>query len=217
MRSCAGTSARVTRFFGMCSTSDHAITTSSTPQQIIRQRANADTHAIGIEVEGDVRLLPTLSASVTSNVRDSRHERPPRQRAAGAATTSASTHDPRLWTHHSSCGSRGAAEDDRTLELAARFVLDVFAGRTLSRGITFVAVENLLDARMTSVARRHLTTGRAARPGVGVRSICLGDLIATESAGGNGRRRQTEDAETATPMTRASSGRVEQSPTATQH
>ena len=66
-------SARVTGFWNVLDEAITAITLSSTPQLIIRQRANADTlRATGIEMEGDVRLPASLSVAFSSGFVSSR-------------------------------------------------------------------------------------------------------------------------------------------------
>ena len=60
-------SARVTGFWNVLDEAITAITLSSTPQLIIKQRANADTvHASGLEVEASMRLSASLSATFAS-------------------------------------------------------------------------------------------------------------------------------------------------------
>ena len=60
-------SARITSFWNVLDEAITAITLSSTPQLIIRQRANADTvHASGLEVEANLRLSASLSATFAS-------------------------------------------------------------------------------------------------------------------------------------------------------
>lgn len=172
------TSARVTGFFNVLDEAITTITISSTPQQIIRQRANADTlHATGIEIEADVRLLPALSASFTSGFVSSRFKGtsdlrdkhvpqvPPYNLGLNVR------YDPRPWTSSLQVRVTGPQyEDDlNVFELGRATVLDVFAGRTLSGRITaFVAVENLLDSTYDVGRTPVLTTGlpRAARVGV---------------------------------------------------
>ena len=172
------TSARVTGFWNVLDQAITAITISSTPQQIIRQRANADTlHAMGIEIEGDVRLLPTLSASFTSGFVSSRFKGTSDLRDKQVPQVPPYNvglnvrYDPRPWTSSLQVRVTGPQfEDDQNVfELGRATVLDVFAGRTLSGKITvFVAVENLLDATYDVGRTPVLTTGlpRAARVGV---------------------------------------------------
>jgi outer membrane receptor for ferrienterochelin and colicin len=64
---------RVTAFRNVLDEAITSITISSTPQQIVRQRANADTvHANGLELEGTVRLRSALSVSFASGFTSSR-------------------------------------------------------------------------------------------------------------------------------------------------
>ncbi len=172
------TSARVTGFWNVLDEAITTITISTTPQQIIRQRANADTlHAAGLEVEADVRLLPALSASLTSGFvssrfkggTDLRNKKVPQVPPYNVGLNV--RYDPRPWTSSLQVRVTGAQyEDDlNAFELGRATVLDVFAGRTLAGRITaFVAVENLLDATYDVGRTPVLTTGlpRAARVGV---------------------------------------------------
>jgi len=60
-------SARITSFWNVLDEAITSITLSSTPQLIIKQRANADTvHASGLEVEASMRLSASLSATFAS-------------------------------------------------------------------------------------------------------------------------------------------------------
>ena len=78
---------------------------------------------------------------------------------------------PRAWSTSAQLRITGPQfEDDQNVYTLRRAtVLDVFAGRTLARGVTaFVAVENLFDATYDVGRTPVLTTGlpRAGRVGV---------------------------------------------------
>ncbi len=80
-------SARVTGFFNVLDEAITAITISSTPQLIVRQRANADTlRASGIEVEADFRAQPVVVGRLHQRVGQFAFRRRHRAgREAGAA------------------------------------------------------------------------------------------------------------------------------------
>ena len=171
-------SARITSFWNVLDEAITAITISSTPQLIIRQRANADTvHASGVELETDVRLPRSLSVTFASGFVSSmfrgdtvlrgKHvpQVPEYNLALGFRYT------PRAWTASAQLRITGPQfEDDQNVYTLRRAtVLDVFAGRTLARGVTaFAAVENLFDAIYDVGRTPVLTTGlpRAGRVGV---------------------------------------------------
>jgi outer membrane receptor protein involved in Fe transport len=171
-------SARITSFWNVLDEAITAITLSSTPQLIIRQRANADTvHASGVEVEADMRLPRSLSVTFASgfvssifkgdsSLRDKRVPQVPEYNLALGLR-----YAPRAWTASAQLRLTGPQfEDDQNVYTLRRAtVLDVFGGRTLVRGVTaFVAVENLLDATYDVGRTPVLTTGlpRAGRVGV---------------------------------------------------
>jgi outer membrane receptor protein involved in Fe transport len=170
-------SARITGFWNVLDEAITTITLSSTPQQIIRQRANADTlRAKGLEIEGDLRLLRTLSASIASGIvssrfagtTDLRGKRVPQVPTYNVGLNVRYT--PAPWTSSLQMRITGPQfEDDQNVfELRRATVFDVFAGRTLSGRVTaFVAVENLLDATYDVGRTPILTTGvpRTARIG----------------------------------------------------
>jgi outer membrane receptor protein involved in Fe transport len=172
------TSARVTGFWNVLDDAITTITLSVTPQQIVRQRANADTlHASGIELEGDLRVSSSLSASFAGGFVSSRFKGMTELRdkhvpqVPGYNIGIGARYTPRAWTASSQLRITGPQfEDDQNVfRLRQATVLDVFVGRTVSRGITaFVAVENLFDATYDVGRTPILTTGlpRAARAGV---------------------------------------------------
>ncbi len=171
-------SARVTGFWNVLDEAITAITISSTPQLILRQRANADTvHASGLEVEASLRVASSLSATFASGFVSSTFQGdtslhgnrvpqvPEYNIGIGARYT------PSSWSASAQLRITGPQfEDDQNVYTLRRAtVLDVFAGRTLARGVTaFVAVENLFDATYDVGRTPVLTTGlpRAGRVGV---------------------------------------------------
>jgi outer membrane receptor protein involved in Fe transport len=171
-------SARVTSFWNVLDEAITAITLSSTPQLIIRQRANADTvHASGLEVEADMRLDSSLSVTFASGFLSSifqgetslRGKRVPQVPKYNVALGVRYT--PGAWTASAQLRITGPQfEDDQNVYTLRRAtVLDAFVGRRLVRGVTaFVAVENLLDETYDVGRTPVLTTGlpRAGRVGV---------------------------------------------------
>jgi outer membrane receptor protein involved in Fe transport len=170
-------SARVTGFWNVLDEAITTITLSSTPQLIIRQRANADTlRATGIEVEGSVRF-GSFSAAFASGFVSSRftgetplrNKRVPQVPAYNLGLDLRFNESP--WTASAQWRVTGPQfEDDQNVfTLRRATVVDAFLGRTLAgRSTAFVAVENLLD-RLYDVGRTPtLTTGvpRAIRAGV---------------------------------------------------
>ena len=144
-------SARITSFWNVLDEAITAITLSSTPQLIIKQRANADTvHASGLELEASMRLSSSLSATFASGFVSSTFQGdtslngnkvpqvPEYNVGLGVRYT------PRAWSTSAQLRITGPQfEDDQNVYTLRRAtVLDVFGGRTLTRGITaFVAVE----------------------------------------------------------------------------
>ncbi|MGE3845225.1 MAG: TonB-dependent receptor, partial [Vicinamibacterales bacterium] len=69
----SGASARVTGFWNVLDDTITNITLSSTPQLISKQRANADKmRAAGVEVEGEVRVSPSLSITLATAIVNSK-------------------------------------------------------------------------------------------------------------------------------------------------
>jgi iron complex outermembrane recepter protein len=173
-------SARVTGFFNVLDEAITAITISSTPQLIIRQRANADTlRASGIEIEGDFRFRRSLSVAVTSGFVNSHFagatelggKRVPQVPEYNAGLNVRYVRP--VWTASAQLRVTGPQfEDDQNVfTLRRATVLDAFAGRTLIGKVTaFVAVENVFDAAYDVGRTPTLTTGvpRAARVGIQV-------------------------------------------------
>jgi iron complex outermembrane receptor protein len=171
-------SARVTGFWNVLDEAITAVTLSSTPQLIIRQRANADTlRAAGVEAEGEVQLHPSLSVSVASGWVQSRYKgntdlRDKRVPQVPSYNVGLGLRFAQLgWTASSQLRVTGPQfEDDQNVyRLRRATVVDVFASRAVAGMITaFVAAENLFDATYDVGRTPTLTTGlpRAVRAGV---------------------------------------------------
>jgi iron complex outermembrane recepter protein len=171
-------SARVTGFWNVLDEAITAITLSTTPTLIIKQRANADTvHASGLELEASMRLSSSLSATFAGGFIGSTFQGdtslngnevpqvPDYNLGIGVRYT------PSAWSTSAQLRITGPQfEDDQNIyTLRQATVFDVFAGRTLARGVTaFVAVENLFNTTYDVGRTPVLTTGlpRAARVGV---------------------------------------------------
>jgi outer membrane receptor protein involved in Fe transport len=170
-------SLRATAFWNVLDQAITAITIMSTPTQIVRQRANADTvRADGIELEGDVRLPAALSVTLAAGIVRSRF----------AGDTSLRDKDvPQVPDYNVGAGLRYGGqpwsasaqlritgpqfEDDQNLfTLRRATVVDLFVGRAIARRVNlFAAVENLFDSTYDVGRTPILTTGlpRAARLG----------------------------------------------------
>ena len=174
----ARASARVTGFWNVLDHAITAVTISSTPTQIIRQRANADrVRATGVEIEGDVRLPRALSITFAtgitnsyfkgaSNLRDRRVPQVARYNVGLGVR-----YNDRGWTASTQLRVTGPQfEDDlNAFTLRRATVLDIFASRTIVRQLgAFVGVENLFDEIYDVGRTPILTTGlpRAARFGI---------------------------------------------------
>jgi outer membrane receptor protein involved in Fe transport len=171
-------SARITGFWNVLDEAITAITLSSTPTLIIKQRANADTvHASGLELEASMRFSSSLSATFGSGFVSSTFQGdtslngndvpqvPEYNVGLGVRYT------PKDWSASAQLRITGPQfEDDLNVyTLRQATVLDIFAGRTLARGVTaFVAVENLFNTTYDVGRTPVLTTGlpRAGRVGV---------------------------------------------------
>jgi outer membrane cobalamin receptor len=170
-------SARVTGFWNVLDDAITTITLSSTPQLIVRQRANADTlRATGIELEASVRLASVsvafASGFVSSHFKGATALRDKRVPQVPAYNLGLDVRFNRAgWTASTQLRVTGPQfEDDQNVfTLRRATVVDAFAGRTFAgRSMAFVAVENLFD-RVYDVGRTPtLTTGvpRAVRTGV---------------------------------------------------
>ena len=171
-------SARVTGFWTILDDAITTVTLSTTPQQTIRQRANADTlRAAGVELEGELRLARSLSIAFASGFVSSRFKgdtslrdkRAPQVPAYNMGLSLRFTRQ--AWTASSQFRVTGPQfEDDlNLLTLRRASVWDLFGSRTIARRLSaFAAVENLLDTTYDVGRTPILTTGlpRAARAGV---------------------------------------------------
>ncbi len=172
------TAGRITGFWNVLDEAITTITLSSTPQLIIRQRANADTlRAAGVELEGDVRLSSSLSVAFTSGFVSSRFKGTTQLRDKRVPQVPAYNvglnvrYNRPVWNASAQLRVTGPQfEDDQNIYTLRRAtVLDVFGSRTLAGKVSaFVAVENLFDASYDVGRTPTLTTGlpRAARAGV---------------------------------------------------
>jgi outer membrane receptor protein involved in Fe transport len=170
--------ARITGFWNVLDEAITTITLSSTPQLILRQRANADTvRATGLEVEASLRVRASTSVTFAGGFVSSRFKghTPLRDRRVPQVPAYNLGLDVRYhrggWTASSQLRVTGPQfEDDQNVfRLRRATVLDVFGGRTLAGKVTaFVAVENLFDAIYDVGRTPILTTGvpRTARAGV---------------------------------------------------
>jgi outer membrane receptor protein involved in Fe transport len=173
-------SARVTGFWNVVDDAITTITLSSTPQLIVRQRANADTlRATGVEFESDVRLPQSFVVGFTSGLVNSRFtgetslrdKRAPQVPAYNLAFNLRYGHQ--AWTASTQLRVTGPQfEDDQNVfTLRRATVLDAFVGRAVGKVNMFVAVENLFDTVYDVGRTPTLTTGlpRAARAGIMIR------------------------------------------------
>jgi outer membrane receptor protein involved in Fe transport len=171
-------SARVTGYWTELHGAITAVTRSSTPTAIIRQRDNAGTlRATGLELEGEVRLPRSFSVGFASGIMSShfRGNTP----LAGKRTAQVPSYNVGLnlrytqkaWTASSQVRVTGPQfEDDlNVFTLRRATVVDVFGSRTIAGRLNaFVAVENLFDEIYDVGRTPILTTGlpRTARAGV---------------------------------------------------
>ncbi len=153
-------SARVTGFYNRLSEAIANITLQTSPSLITRERQNADTvRAAGLEVESDIRVSSNLSVNAlavwtASNFLDSVKQpalegnRIPQvpEFQLGAGVTYSHPHIATFTAQLRVVGDQ--FDDDRNeLELDRFAVLDVYAGRSVGRGVqAFIAVENAFDA-----------------------------------------------------------------------
>jgi outer membrane cobalamin receptor len=173
-------SARLTAFWNILDNAITNVTLSTTPALITKQRANADKiQAAGFEFEGDVRLPHGMTVTLASGILNStfkgdtslRNNRVPQipKYTVGIGARYVDLG----WTGSAQLRVTGAQfEDDlNRFVLRRATVLDVYAGRSLSRQVqVFVAIENLFDNDYDVGRTPILTTGlpRAARVGVQV-------------------------------------------------
>ena len=176
----ARASARVTGFWNRLDHAITAVTLSSTPTQIIRQRANADRlKANGVELEGNVRLgggfAVNAAIGVTSvhyagntTLNGKRVPQVPSYNVGAGVQYNALP-----WTASAQLRVTGPQfEDDlNVFTLRRATVVDIFGSRTIARWVSaFAAVENLFDSIYDVGRTPVLTTGlpRSARVGVRV-------------------------------------------------
>ena len=176
----ARASARITGFWNRLDNAITAITISSTPTQIIKQRANADrVQSNGVELEGNGRVMNGLTLNAAIGVTSVHYtgnttlhgNRVPQ---VPSYNLGAGIHYSRQsWTASAQLRVTGAQfEDDlNVFTLRRATVVDLFGGRTLTRWISaFAAVENVFDSIYDVGRTPVLTTGlpRSARVGVRV-------------------------------------------------
>ena len=174
----ARASARVTGFWNRLDNAITAITLSSTPTQIIKQRANADRlRSTGAELEGNVRLayglavnaaLGITSVHFTGNttLRGNRVPQVPSFNAGAGVQ-----YNRQAWTASAQLRMTGPQfEDDlNVFTLRRATVVDLFGSRAIARWVSaFAAVENVFDEIYDVGRTPVLTTGlpRSARVGV---------------------------------------------------
>jgi outer membrane cobalamin receptor len=171
-------SARVTGFWNVLDDAITNITLQTTPQLIVKQRANADiVRAAGVEFESDARLPHSWNVSFTSalvhshfkgdtSLQDNRVPQVPKYNIGLTVRYTG-----RLWTGSGQLRVTGPQfEDDlNAYTLRRATVLDVYGSRALAgKAGLFVAVENLFNSEYDVGRTPTLTTGlpRAVRAGL---------------------------------------------------
>lgn len=174
----ARASARVTAFWNRLDDAITAITLSSSPTQIIRQRANADrVQANGLELEGNVRLADgivanaALGATSVHFTGDTTLHGNRVPQVAKYNVGAGLLYNRQPWTASAQLRVTGPQfEDDQNVfTLRRATVLDVFGSRAVTRWMNaFVAVENLFDSIYDVGRTPVLTTGlpRTVRAGI---------------------------------------------------
>ena len=171
-------SARVTGFWNVLDDVITNVTLSSTPQLIVKQRANADKmRTAGVEFETSVQRAGLMVDGVYE--RDRRRafqgrDEPARQScAAGAGDVQPrpehSLQPQRVDGVRTASGHRTIKDDLNAFTLRRATVLDVFGSRSFANKVSaFVAVENVFNSEYDVGRTPILTTGlpRAARAGV---------------------------------------------------
>ena len=174
----ARASARVTGFWNRLDDAITAITLTTTPTQIIRQRANADrVQANGLELEGNVRLANGFVVNGATGITRVHYtgnttlhgNRVPQVPSYNVAT--GLQYNRAGWTGSAQLRVTGPQfEDDlNVFTLRRATVVDAFGSRTLTRWISaFAAVENAFDSIYDVGRTPVLTTGlpRTVRAGV---------------------------------------------------
>ena len=171
-------SARVTGFWNVLDDVITNVTLSSTPQLIIKQRANADKmRTAGVEFETSVRVRASWSMAFSSAIVDARFKgetslrdnRVPQVPEYNLGLNIRYSHN--AWMASGQLRVTGAQfEDDlNAFTLRRATVLDVFGSRSFGGKVSaFVAVENAFNSAYDVGRTPILTTGlpRAARAGV---------------------------------------------------
>ncbi len=171
-------SARVTGFWNVLDDVITNVTLSSTPQLIIKQRANADKmRTAGVEFETSVRVRTSWSMALSSAIVDARFKgetslrdnRVPQVPEYNVGLSMRYSHN--TWTASGQLRVTGAQfEDDlNAFTLRRATVVDMFGSRSLGGKVSaFVAVENAFNSTYDVGRTPILTTGvpRAARAGV---------------------------------------------------
>jgi outer membrane receptor protein involved in Fe transport len=171
-------SVRVTGFWNVLDDVVTNVTLTSTPQLIIKQRANADKmRTAGIEFEADIRVRASWSMSFSSAIVDARFKgetslrdnRVPQvpEYNLGLGTRYSSN----AWMASAQLRVTGAQfEDDLNVyTLRPATVLDIFGSRSFGDKVSaFVALENVFNSTYDVGRTPILTTGlpRAARAGM---------------------------------------------------
>jgi len=154
------------------------VTLASTPQLIIKQRANADKmRTAGVEFETSVRVRASWSMAFSSAIVDSRFKgetslrdnRVPQVPEYNVGLSMRYSHN--AWTASGQLRVTGTQfEDDLNVYTLRRAtVVDMFGSRNLGGKVSaFVAVENVFNSEYDVGRTPILTTGlpRAARAGL---------------------------------------------------
>jgi outer membrane receptor protein involved in Fe transport len=171
-------SARVTGFWNVLDEVITNVTLSSTPQLIIKQRANADKmRTAGVEFETSVRVRASWSMAFSGAIVDARFKgetslrdnRVPQVPEYNLGLSTRYSHN--TWMASGQLRVTGPQfEDDlNAFTLRRATVLDVFGSRSFGDRVSgFVAVENVFNSEYDVGRTPILTTGlpRAARAGV---------------------------------------------------
>jgi len=171
-------SARVTGFWNVLDDVITNVTLSSTPQLIIKQRANADKmRTAGVEFEASVRVRASWSMAFSSAIVDARFKgetslrdnRVPQVPEYNVGLSMRYSHN--AWTASGQLRVTGTQfEDDLNVYTLRRAtVVDMFGSRNLGGKVSaFVAVENVFNSEYDVGRTPILTTGlpRAARAGL---------------------------------------------------
>lgn len=177
------TAARATGFYNRLTDAVTNVTISTTPALVLRERQNTDTvRAAGVELELDVRPVPSLSVTGTAVLTASHFVESPAQPdiegnrvpqvpawQLGASLTWTDTRVATIVTHVRAWGMQ-YDDDQNQLELRSYATVDLSATRSLARGLhLFVAVENLFDVEYDVGRTPVRTVGWPRSLRVGVR------------------------------------------------